>query len=355
MKKSKQLNSNQKKFKRFVVGDLDSLQKEFYKTYNPGYWLYRIGLLKKSHDHFERIKDILKTNIGEIEDNDFKKMLRTELHFLYFQMIETLFEIIFALSRPGFDNRNLWIALTFSNDKQTFLYSDSYKKIKEFAEGKLNEPDLSAKAITEIQGKKVEMPLLQWFFYFAYPFQLSDDQWGKNIDNIEKLLREFAKDFTDRREYNAYKHSLRFYVSESSFSLRKKGSQDPIILGRANDAIKYLEEHKENEEKSKLRGQREETLGLTTDISCKKKDKVDKLQEKKRIIRTTKSFDFERDYRCCLLIYELIKNIIITRKYSFLEELHDKEIQVHTFLDVQIPEVFLPDNKLTAFKISSTV
>ncbi len=328
MKKSKQSISKDKKEKQFVVCDLDSLQKEFYRTYNPGYWLYKIHLLKNSHDNYESINDALKTNLSEVEDDAYKRMLRTELHFLYFQMVETLFEIIFALSRPGFDNRDLWIALTFSSDRQTVFYSDSYKKIKEFSEGKLKDPDLSGKVITEIQGGKVEMPLLQWIFYFVYPLKMTENEKAKNLENIKNLLHVFAEDFTDRGEYNAYKHSLRFYNAPVSMSIMSPKSQAKLMLGKSNDAITYLEEYN-------------------------KKDKTGKTQANCQIARTTKPFNFERDYRCCMTINELIKNIINTRKYSFLDELHGKDFQFTTFLDINVPQ--LEDKKTGIIKSSFTV
>jgi len=105
MKKSKQ-----SKDKQFSVADLDSLQKEFYKTYDPDYWLYKITLLKNCHDNFDQIKDVLKKELADVVDDDYRRVLRTEMHFMYFQMVETLFEIMFTISKH--DNRNLWLALT---------------------------------------------------------------------------------------------------------------------------------------------------------------------------------------------------------------------------------------------------
>ena len=121
MKKLKQL-----KDKQFIVNDLNSLQKEFYKTYDPDYWLYKIGFLKNCHDNFDGIKKTLSDKLNEIVDEDYKKMIRTEMHFLYFQMVETLFEIIFAISKH--DGRNLWLALTISN------WKENYKQVADLSE-----------------------------------------------------------------------------------------------------------------------------------------------------------------------------------------------------------------------------
>lgn len=48
--------------KTFIVNDLDGLQKEFYRMYDPDYWLYRIMFLKNSHDDFDQLKSSLIKN-----------------------------------------------------------------------------------------------------------------------------------------------------------------------------------------------------------------------------------------------------------------------------------------------------
>jgi hypothetical protein len=57
MKKLKQLKL---KNKNYIVNDLNSLQKNFYKTYDFDYWLYKIRLLKNCHDNYDNVKNVLK-------------------------------------------------------------------------------------------------------------------------------------------------------------------------------------------------------------------------------------------------------------------------------------------------------
>jgi hypothetical protein len=290
--------------KTFTVNNLDSLQKEFYRMYDPDYWLYRIMLLKNSHDNFDQLKSSLTKNTEEIADKDFRRVIRTELHFLYFQMIETLFEIIFAVSKH--DNRDLWVALTFSNDSKTSFFSETYKKIAE-----LNSySDIFTKKMkTEIEGKTVDVPVLKWIFYFIYPTKLNDEEWAKNLENIQRLLLMFSRDFTDRGEYNAYKHSLRFYNAPFSMAIGLTGSKQMFSLGSSEDSITFLEEQK-------------------------KTGKTGKAVATSQIMRTQKPFDFERDYQLCILIYAMIKNIIYTRKYTLLNELHGKNFDLANFVDL---------------------
>jgi len=311
-----------KKLENFVINNPDALQNEFYGNYDPDYWLYQISLLKNCHDNFDTIKNHLTAGLPNVNCDDFKRMLRTELHFLYFQMVETLFEIIFAIST--FDDKYLWLALTFSD------WKDNYQKIKEFSEGKLSHPDFEAKIEVEIQEQTLEIPLLRWIFYFACSLNITEAEWAKIIENIYKLLKVFAKDFSDRNEYNAYKHSLRFY--NRSFALwvgiEDESPQNMQNVGRSDDAITYLEEHI-------------------------KKDSRGNPCPTGKIQLTTKPFDFERDHRCCLVIYEMIKNIIDSRKFFLLEKLRGEEFQLFTFQDIEYPQIIL--SKASPIKFSHTV
>lgn len=291
-----------KKHRTFIVNNLDKFQKEFYRMYDPDYWLYKIMLLKNSHDDFTKLKPSLTKNIGEPIDQDFKRVIRTELHFLYFQMVETLFEIIFAITEN--DNRNLWAALTFSD------YRNNYKKISE-----LNDQSFifTEKVKTEIDNEKVEIPLLRWVFYFIYPTKLNDEEWKKNLDNIKKLLLVFAHDFSDRGEYNAYKHSLRFYNAPFTVTIGL-GSKEKMVLSSSKDCITFLE-------------------------AQKKKNKEGKTIPTKRILKINKSFDFQRDYNLCILIYTMIKMIIETRKYSLIEECIGKKFSLVNFLNIDFSKL----------------
>lgn len=311
-----------KRLKQFAINDLDKLQKEFYISYNPDYWKYKISLLKNSHDFFDNIKENLTDDLEEFDEEYYKRMIRTELHFLYFQMTETLFETIFAVTEH--DNRDLWLALTFSNDHKTVYYSDCYNKINKFSEGNLEKPDLWSKIKVKINNESVEISLLRWIFYFHYSSKMSDEEWKTNLDKIYSLLKRFAKDFSDRGEYNAYKHSLRFYNSPSHFAIVPEGSTNPAIARKSKDSIIYVEESDDN-------GKR----------------------ELKQILNTSKPFDFYRDYVCCLIVHRLLNNIINTRKYSFLEGLHGKKFNFTTFLDVKIPHDITPKTGYT--KMSFTI
>lgn len=296
-----------RKVKDFYFKDKEYMKKAFYKLYYPEYWLYKMRLLKNCHDHFDEVEKVLKADFDNFKKENYKRMLRAEIHFLYFQMVEALFEIIFAISI--YDNREIWPRITFSK------WKNNYKKIEELAEGRLKYPDFNAKRKTKIRGKDEEITLLRWIFYSIYPTDMNQSQRDKNLENIKKLLKVFAKDFSDRAEYNAYKHSLRFFITPFKLTVGVKGATNRYTIGESDDAITYLEKY-ESKDKN-------ETINLVKE--------------------TTKPFDFERDYRCCLVIYKLIENIIITRKYSFIEELHGKECEFNTFYNIKFNEITIPN------------
>ena len=105
-----------------------------------------------------------------------------------------------------------------------------------------------------------------------------------NLDVIKNALVLFARDFSDRDDYNAYKHSLRLYQTPVRVGVAPEGSVNYQMLGSASDALSYLE-----------------------------KDKNGRLRE------VTKPFDAERDFNIGILCYNLIYNIIIARRRFFFK------------------------------------
>lgn len=283
--------------KKLVINDLNRLNNDFFKNYNIDYWLYKICILKECHDNSDKIFNIVTKDLIDADIEDFKKSLRLELHFLYFHLIETLFTLYFTVCK--FPTNELWLALAFSKDRDTYFYLDIYNMIKEFAEGKLLDIDPSKIAKMKFSGKEEKMTLLKFAFYFLHLENYSEDERIKNYDNIKKMLSMFAKDFTDRAEYNAYKHSLKMY--HSIFKLTFGGKS----LGQSKDAINVLERQVE------------------------KKDNGIKKTE--RVVITIKPFNFERDYKCCMFITQLIHNVINSRKHVLLKELHGKKFNLYYF------------------------
>ncbi len=156
---------------------------------------------------------------------------------------------------------------------------------------------------------------------------MNEDEWRVNLEKIKDLLLVFSRDFSDRAEYNAYKHSLRFYNSSFSMSIGLTGSGQTYGIGSSSDSITYLERQMKKE-----------------DVAYKPTG---------HILRTTKPFNVERDFKCCLIIHSMIKNIIDTRKYSLLPELQNKDFEFSKFSDINLQDIIVLQTGVT--KSSFTV
>lgn len=295
--------NSDKVINKFGVNNPQVLESEFYREYNFDYWLYKINLLKSTHNNV--LSEELKKEIQDFNEEQFKRMLRTELHFLYFQMTETLFEIIFALAKH--DNRYLWLALSFSNERNSVYFSETYKSISELAESRAKLTTFFKRnIITVINGEKTKVPLIRWLFYFIHELDAPKEDFETSLSNIETLLYRFAKDFSDRGEYNAYKHSLRFYNASHSLTIRaENGIGEAHTLGSSLDSIIFLEEYKKNKEEGLI-----------------------------RVAQTTKPFDFECDLNCCFAIYHLIRNLIQSRKHTLLNSKEPLKLFVFSSPDI---------------------
>jgi hypothetical protein len=222
-----------------AVRDPENLAAKFYGHYDFGRWNLRAQLLMSLHVNYDKLVagDVFTTD--ELQNKSrFLAMVHSEMHFLYFQMVEALFNMVFALATH--DEKDLWLALAFSGDRGTHFYQDAYRLITHFRENKLTEPDLWGKIRIGAGREQREIPLLRYLFYEGHEMSLTPERWSTNLQNIDSLLRIFANDFGDRGEYNAYKHSLGHIHCAQTFQLGPEGG--PMhTLGRSDDTTLYLE------------------------------------------------------------------------------------------------------------------
>lgn len=293
------------KKKRYIANNTDTL-KDFYKLYDPSYWKRKVIFLKEAYDNADKVLGFYKNELDtDILDQkaDFKKGIAIDVHFLGYQMIENLFELIFAVLQN--DNRQLWHALSQSNWRKNNKY------IEKLGKGDFSVLQLDKKRVADINGEKVEIDPFRWVFYFR-GFEIDDDyDWDKNINNIKKIIRYLAKEFSDREHYNAYKHGLRLY--NSSFQLGIGAGDNPSsfsVLGSSDNSINYL------------------TYKL---VEKNKKEEIYHAQ------RTSKPIDIERDTNICMLVYEMIFDIIESRKPYMNEKPNQKDrISLYHFDEVDM-------------------
>ena len=291
-----------------VVLDSDPSDAEefFYLHYNPDHWLTRLALLRAGHDRLEEFRKLVPDDLPEVDQETMKRVLRAEVHFMYFQMVETLFELVFAAQRG--DPRDLWRVLTLAPFRRNF------ERIRRWAEGKEAEIPLLGPVRVEQGNRTWVMPLVQYAFYFLCGFEDDPARMKASLPNIVAMMRHFAKDFSDRDEYNAYKHAMRF--THGSFRLNAGGAV--------------------SEELS------EQTRGVDT-IACIRKSNIEKAASDEHCLTVSfKPFDYERDCRCCQIIYSLIRNFVDSRRHVLVERLRKPEVDLTVYDTPGYPEAVVP-------------
>ena len=251
--------------------------KMFYEKYQVDYWGFKIQILKNIIDDFQNLKSSILSNITDINDSDAILTIKTDLHFTYFQMIESLFELIFAIEY--FDEENIWHYISFSK-------LDNYNKIKELAEGNTELFDKTVPLRRTSDKKKINLPFIEYVFYFG-PLLENEQVRKQNIENIKELLVIFAEDFSDRNEYNAFKHALRLLYCNPGVKIESNDKSKSIEF-QSPEGFIYLDKIKNEEGEVLLR-------------------------------RVTKSFSIEKDYLLGIACCQLISNIIRTRKARYFK------------------------------------
>lgn len=244
---------------------------EFYRLYPIDHWIYKANMLKNLIENFDSVKEIILKDLEDVIENDCINMLKAEIHFNLFQIIETLFELIFALEKR--DDNNLWLYLSLTQSTS----KERYKRIKSISKGETGFLDIPVKLPS---GKKI--PFIHYLFYFGIE-QISIKGKIENFEKIKQLLVILAKVFTDRFEYNAYKHSLRFFQLPLTIELGEINGDEkiPILKVSSDNTFTFL------------------------------------IKEKGVIKKVSKSFDYEIDYNKIIVCHNLISNIINARKTHF--------------------------------------
>lgn len=305
----------------------DELAAEFYGGYDYGRWNLRAQLLMSLHISYDKLAADGVFTTDELKNKSrFLAMVHSEMHFLYFQMTEALFNMIFALALH--EERDLWLALAFSGDWHTSFHQETNKLIARFRDNTLEEPNLWRSIAVGSGTSRTEIPLIRYLFYAGYPMTLTADQWVTNLMNIDKLLHIFANDFCDRAEYNAYKHSLGHIHCAQKFALGPEGG--PMhTLGQSEDTTLYLE-----------RADKPEANPVSGREHC-------------QIFRATKFIDFERDHLCCSVIHQMIANMILCRKYRYAKPPPDGKVQLWIALNVPFDKLAAPKTGMTRLTISA--
>ncbi len=281
---------------------------QFYKYCLVDYWKYKIIALANAVIKYGKLKFELLEDVEDISDEDCIMAFKMEIHFTYFQIVESLFNMIFALLKKQIDNRKLWFYLSYFSRRD--VSNKAYEAIKKIAKGDTGIFDQQV-----VAGPNLEIPFVQYLFYFGGSFEVNEATMKRNLENIKKILVAFAQDFMDRDEYNAYKHSFRVFPA---------GAQTLEII---------------NPEEEKTIA----TLRMQNSIACIK------MERDKSITQIVNAFDWERDYRMGLLCHALIYNLISTRRRFYFK---DEKLFVNFFSDLNLERTSKTDSTMLHYKMN---
>lgn len=255
--------------------------KSFYRDYQKDYHRIKANYLKSMLDDTKKYGlSIFGENMLKDDIDDFRLVLKSDLRQTYFHAIETVFELLFALS-PKKDtvteyyDFTLHFRLTYSN------WSETYRKIKDIAtiDSALDFLDQSI----DFTDRKITVG--QYLFYMGIFYQSNFENELKakvenSIESIKTTLRIIAREFVNREEYNAYKHGLRIVPSLTQITLVPLDDEIDELNFDLSDSMSFYTKMKDPE-----------------DI---------------RVI--TKIFDSERDHRMTTLCSNLIHQMIFYRR-----------------------------------------
>lgn len=223
--------------------------------------------------------------LDEIDYPAFARTLRLEIRATYFQSIETLFELIFSLEPRGnvIDNRRIWYFLSTSEWKK------NYHRIGAIAKG---DTAFLEREITA--GNKLKVPFAQYLFYFGVTNPSMLEAVKASFSPINKFLIAFATEFSNRDEYNAFKHALRIMPMFQNVQIGPHGFAKPTVVLDMNNSMTYM------------------------------------IEQKDSVSFRTNTLDTARDMRMGQVCSYLISNIVRSRRAHFAK---NPEGYLHTFTD----------------------
>lgn len=247
--------------------------KQFYSHYLKEYHAIKALYLKTLLNNHDKLNEELEKHeaIQDLTKNS-KFVLQADMRQNYFHCIETFFELFFAfLPKNGVvpDHHNI-IKLLVKSD-----WKANYKSIQDIADGTFSLDMFDEK----IEFLGYDTTIGRYLFYpgmfdtskFTEEFfKLAD----KSIIAIKSAIKSLAADFSQRDEYNAYKHGIRIFPSYKSIHVVSVDDMKEKISWDLSNSVSFY------------------TFN-------------DKLKESKI---TTKLFDSERD----LLMTRLCSNLIFT-------------------------------------------
>jgi hypothetical protein len=282
---------------------------QFYQGFQADYFAYRQLRLKNELDSL--LKDPTAATLDSIYDYSFDDHLRSikiDIRQTYFQSIETVFELLFSFKPSGSLIRDDLVLQNLIKRK------DHYEDIRKFAEGK---GGLEFLEQTFDYGELGSVLGIQYLFYGLLKDDKLSGQLTESLQAIRIILKIIARDISDRKEYNSYKHGLRIFPMSNFFSIHDHKTKEEILKWDIKDSMSFME--------------KDEKTG--------------------QIDVVTKLFDPERDRNLTIMCNNLISNIIMIRRGAFQKE--GKKTAIMPFNTVDVERLSKPNVAIQDLKIST--
>jgi hypothetical protein len=284
----------------------------FFQQFQINYFDYKQKSLEYLLENHSKLG--FENQIIGYSEKDYATAIRSDIRQTYFQAIETVFELFFALlpDENGEISDKIIEKLTLSD-----LPYSKISKIKE-TENSLDYLD----KINVYYPDKSKSTLWEFIFYFGY---WGKTEWKKemsqSISAIKYTLRQLANEFSDRAEYNSYKHGLRIIPALKTFKVLNAQTNEELTSWDLENSMTFFSFDKKTKES----------------------------------IFTTKNFDSERDIRmtsiCSNLIWCMIKSKAVAFNKSKIDE--NKKIEVLFFGKKEVDEAMETKVKIQNLKYST--
>lgn len=200
----------------------ESLNAEFYKNYDAGYFRdraimfagvlgHQAGFIELLGKGFEAGK-IKVSGITDPQDKWIESFAKKEIVINSYHSNENFLRLLIAMSES---KECPWLGLVHQNNPKDFK-----KKVKMLANEELFVGDHAA-------------ALVQIFFGRREGFtELSDSEWNKGIEFVRTMVNYIAQDNLNAPDYNVYKHGSALFQTEFGISLAdiiKMDKQDTFV------------------------------------------------------------------------------------------------------------------------------
>ena len=269
--------------------DSKSIFQHYLKDFHKIKVLYLKHLLENCNDYKYLLSDII---FDDTSEEELISTIKIEMRLTYFHAIETFFELLFAFT-PN-DNKHL--------EDENVLYNlaksdwrKNYLEIRHISENKESLNFLDKKF--DYSGNIISTGHFIFYPGLVKKNQYSPQMWADIINSVESLkhaIQFFAKDFSNRDEYNSYKHGLRIVPTINKFIIATAPKMENLLEFDLSNSFSYY--------------------GRT---------------EKNSIKVITKNLDWERDYKMTYLCSDLIHQMIFFRRMAF--KFRDDEIRFASF------------------------